>query len=175
MLNDLFDDAMFFEAMQVHAVCLDAEIDDDTIRVLTYMHFKIKSNGNNADYFSDAPETDAVSIEIMLGNSAPIKSMLPRSGKKPQVIEAVMMDLSDGLAEKIRNLDATFRNNLGMENRLRSELKNRLRLYRDTAFREDMVALYRETVAPRIGLYEKPTIQRAFRQARERESVMERD
>jgi hypothetical protein len=166
VFDEYYGDKMFFEAMQIHAVCLDAKIDEDKIRLLTYMHFKTKSNDNNVDYFSHASEKDTTSIEIMLGNKAPLESMV-QGNAKHRVIEALVMDHCDNIIENIRRLDAAFRNNLGMENRLGSELKNRLRLYRDETFRKEMVQMYKDIIVPRIDFYEKPTIKRAFTQARE--------
>ena len=170
MFDDNRGNDTFFEAMQIHAVCLDAKIDDEKIRLLTYMHFKIKANGDNLDYFEQASEQDITSIEIMLGNKAPLESMLKgKRSSKRRVVEAIILDHSNSTIENIKRLDGTFRKDLGIENRLSGELRNRLRLYRDRAFRKEMVQLYEEIIAPRIDLYEMVTINRAFKQARERE------
>lgn len=172
MLNNLSNDKMFFEAMQIHAVCVDAGIDDEKTRLLTYIHFKIKENNCNLDYFESADETDCASIEIMLGNKKPLKKLTENSGLKG-ITNALIMDHCENTARNIKKMDAVFRNECGMENRLSSELNNRLRLYRDKVFRDEMIKMYQDIVIPRKDLYEMCTIERAFRQERERKMVEE--
>jgi hypothetical protein len=166
-------DEMLFEAMQIHAVCADAGIEDAKTRVLTYIHFKLKENNNDATYFEWGSEQDCASIEIMLGDRKTLDGMKNNSEKKAVRTSALIMDHCAGTARNIRKLDAVFRNNFGMENRLSSELRNRLRLYRDRAFRNEMLRLYEEIVIPRKDLYEMCTIKRAFRQVREKKAVRE--
>ena len=172
MLNDFNNDEMFFEAMQIHAVCVDAGIDDEKTRILTYIHFKLLSNNNDPGYFESAAETDCASIEIMLGNKKTFEGIVLKSEKKG-FTNALILNHCEATASKIKKMDAVFRNEYGIENRLSSELRNRLRLYRDKAYREEMFKLYQDIIVPRKDLYEQCTIERAFRQDRERKMVEE--
>jgi len=164
---------MFFKAMQIHAVCLDAGIDQDKTRLLTYMHFKISMNGNNSDYFDSGNEQDTLSIQILLGNQTVFESAAGDEKKTHGPIDAFIIGHAQETAETIKNLDAAFRNDHGMENRISSELRYRLRLYHDETFRKEMLHLYTNIVQPRLELYEMATIRRAFRQASAREALSE--
>lgn len=175
MFKEKDSDEMFFEAMQIHAVCADAGIEDEKTRILTYIHFKLKENNNDSSYFETAADHDCISIEIMLGDRNTLKGLMNNCGKRAEKNSGLIMDHCAGTARNIKKLDAVFRNEFGMENRLSSELRNRLRLYRDKSFRDEMLHLYEETVVPRKELYEMCTIERAFRQARERKLVRETD
>lgn len=172
MFKECSSDESFFIGMKIHAICADANIDLDKTRLLTYMHFKIKDNGNDINYFDHESENDCLAIEVMLGNMTPLHNFFSENciGNKNT---AVFKEYCSSIANNIRKLDSSFRKNIGMENRLSGELRKRLRLYRDKIFRNEMMRLYKEIILPRIELYELCTIKRAFKQARERANKSE--
>jgi hypothetical protein len=55
-------DEDLFEAMKIYAICVDAEISDAEIRLLTYIHFKITANNGDYHCFEKLQELDCASI-----------------------------------------------------------------------------------------------------------------
>ena len=158
----------YFSAMQIHAICVDEGIDDAIIRLLTYIHVKISENGNNIDYFEVAPPRECESIEIMLGLSG-FKIQSNDSSEESDKWMVTARTFFKNLPGQIQNLDRKINTVYGTENRLYNELNDRLRLYRDETFRREIVDIYKNIILPRLDLYESVTIERAFRQAREKQ------
>lgn len=80
-----------------------------------------------------AAREDEAAIEIMLAGSANTHSR---------------NELLD-VGHELRSIDRNAREEHGMERRIRSELENRLRLYRDVGYRTKLLRIYRERVRPR--------------------------
>lgn len=158
--NDYFDDAL-----KIHAICVDTNLSEHEARLLTYMHAKGMESGLGIDYFLDPPGQDAEALEIMLGHSK-------RTLRLPSVISLdedghKALELILNISSKINKLDIVLAKELGMENRLSGELRNRLKLYKNHEFCLKMVALYKELIAPHINIYSKEMVDNAFARFRE--------
>lgn len=166
--NDYFDDAL-----KIHAICVDLNLSEHEARLLTYMHAKGIESGLGVDYFRNPPEQDAEALEIMLGHSKgslrlPSVITLDEDGHKA-------LDLILNISNKINKLDIVLAKELGMENRLSGELRNRLKLYKNQDFCKKMVSLYRDKIEPRIAEYNKEMIDDAFARFREEQIIREKE
>lgn len=163
--------AYFEDALRIHAICADSSLDEDEARLLTYMHTKACETGKGIDYFLSPAEEDAEALEIMLGKSSsymkfPSSMNLDERGQ--EALELIMT-----IADKISNLDHLLAKECGLENRLTGELRARLRLYKDAPFRNKMVELYKSEVIPKLSLYDKEKIDKAFSRFREEQQRKE--
>jgi hypothetical protein len=52
------------------------------------------------------------------------------------------------IPQKLNNLDNSFRQDLGMEIRIKSELMNRYRLHLDKGYRDKMIKIYQKEIVP---------------------------
>lgn len=152
--------AYFEDALRIHAICADAGLGENEARLLTYMHAKASENESGIDYFNAPAEEDIDALEIMLGKSKKKIKIPPIMDLEPNEQEAVDIILT--IAERIARLDALLARECGMENRLCGELSIRLRLYKDPAFKEKMISLYKKTVIPDFEKYDKEKISLAF-------------
>lgn len=166
--NDYFDDAL-----KIHAICVDLNLSEHEARLLTYMHAKGIESGLGIDYFRNPPEQDAEALEIMLGHSKgslrlPSVITLDEDGHKA-------LDLILNISNKINKLDIVLAKELGMENRLSGELRNRLKLYKSQDFCRKMTLLYKDKIEPRIADYNKEMIDNAFARFREEQIIKEKE
>jgi hypothetical protein len=133
--------------MRVYAICADANIDDEKARILNFIRFKLSENGNVDMCFNQELSPDCAVIEAMLGNLVPLQRLFcENSTYKKELV--FIEEYCSRIANDIRILDFSLHESVGMENRLIGELRNRLRLYRDAAFRKEMVRMYHEIIAP---------------------------
>lgn len=166
--NDYYEDAL-----KIHAICVDVNLSEHEARLLTYIHAKAKESGAGIEYFNEPPEQDAEAIEIMLGHSRgtfllPSVVSLNEDGHKA-------LDLILNISSKINQLDTMLAKELGMENRLGGELKNRLKLYKNREFCQKMITLYKEKIVPKLAIYNKDMVDIAFARYRKEEVQKEKE
>ncbi|HEX2959082.1 MAG TPA: hypothetical protein VHO70_19760 [Chitinispirillaceae bacterium] len=161
------------DALKIHAICVDVNLSEHDARLLTYMHAKGKESGLGIDYFNDPSVQDAEAIEIMLGHSQgtfrlPSVISLNEDGHKA-------LDLILNISNKINQLDTMLAKELGMENRLGGELKNRLKLYKNREFCQKMITMYKDTIVPKLAFYNKEMVDTAFSRFRHEQVQKEKE
>jgi hypothetical protein len=154
----------FDDAMRIYAICGDEDLSDHDARLLTYMHAKGCESGKGIDYFDDPSPFDEAALSALLGETVVADTMVTARGE----VVTLAKGYFSGIGAEVGACDHNLEKNHGMERRLSGELANRLRLYRDAAFRQRMVSLYREKITPKLSSYDKKTIDRAFSAFRER-------
>ena len=170
MIMDFFE-RYFEDAIRIYAICGDENLSDDEARLLTYIHVKALENPHGLDFLDDPEETDRDALNIMLGDCALAETMLAKDG----TVVSLGSDFFPEMNRAIDSMDAAYRDELGMENRLSGELRIRRRLYEDREFRKRMVALYAEKISPRIFSCDKAVIERSFKAFRERIARRDRE
>ena len=161
----------FDDAVSIYAICGDENLSDDEARLLTYMHVKAQGNPDGLDFLDDPDNTDRDALRIMLGDCTLAETMVAKDG----TVVSLGSDFFPEIGSRLSSMDATYRGELGMENRISGELRNRLRLYDDEEFREKMASLYREKIAPRIFFVGKAAVERSFKSYRERNAHREQE
>jgi hypothetical protein len=164
-------DRYFDDAARIYAICGDENLSDDEARLLTYIHVKAQENPNGLDFLDDPDGIDRDALRAMLGDCTIAETMVAKDG----TVVYVGGDLFPEIGRSIASIDAAYHLELGMENRISGELRNRLRLYTDDAFREKMVSLYRKKIAPRIFSTGKEAVIRSFRSYREKNARQEQE
>ena len=163
----------FDDALRIHAICADISLSENEARLLTYMHAKAHESGKGVEYFLNPAEEDAEALEIMLGISKSnfrVPSVMSLDDKGHDALELILT-----IADKITDLDTMLAKECGLENRLSGELRSRLRLYRDHQFRNSMIDLYKTRIEPRLQLYDKEKIDRAFSRFRAEQERKEKE
>jgi hypothetical protein len=163
----------FEDALKIHAICVDVNLSENDARLLTYMHAKGMESGLGIDYFTYPPDQDAEALEIMLGYSKgtlrlPSVISLDEDGHKA-------LDLILNISSKINKLDMLLAKELGMENRLTGELRNRLKLYKNQEFCHEMISMYKEKIVPQMNNYNKEKVDNAFTRFREQQVQKEKE
>jgi hypothetical protein len=150
--------------VRIYAICGDENLSDDEARLLTYLHVKAQESPRGLDFLDDPDGTDREALLAMLGECTIAETMVSKDGK----LVSLGSDFFPEMSTSIAAMDAVYRSDLGMENRISGELRNRLRLYCDGAFRKRMVALYTEKISPRIFSCDKAMVERSFTAYRQR-------
>jgi hypothetical protein len=153
--------------MRVHAICANEGIADDDAKLLTYMHVKGCESGRGVNYFIDPQEVDEEAIRILLGHGRATGDLI-ESCPAENSSNALL-----SLADRISALDTHFTRELGIENPLSAELRNRLRLYCDPLFRDGKIELYRRCIETQLGEYNRERVREAFRAYRRRKKQEE--
>lgn len=139
MKTDSFLRKHFQTAFIIHETCDKLKLSSDEARTLTYMHVKFTENDNDKEYFSKENTHDIQALEF-LRYGKPFYAATQKSAMKPL----------ESLSNRLQTLDRSLQKKYGMESRISSELSNRLRLYKDPAFREKMMKIYKENILPRL-------------------------
>lgn len=128
-------------------------------RILTYIHNKFLEKGN--DYFLTPQKMDEQAIIIMLGkydNS----TFLTADDELNDPMDPNFLQIFDQVTKKIQQIDIQLREKMGLENRLHSELNDRLRVHTDNLFREKMLTIYYNIIVPKMIEYTKDRITNAI-------------
>jgi hypothetical protein len=175
MDTENFFEEYFDDAMRIHAICAEVGLCDKEAKLLTYMHIKGLKSGKGPAYFRYEQEHDIDAIEILLGETKLLVQTVrdDQDGREEERGKSSM--LLAKLSRRISKLDERFTREYGVEMPLSSELRARLRLYRDVAFREEKIALYQAHVAGRLKEYDRERVRKAFRKYRARKVREERD
>ncbi len=116
----------FSEALQqIYDYCEKNGLSNDDARILSYIHAKIIES-NDKYYFNKEQPTDVAAIELMLGQ------------KENSSIN------SDGLRNKLSDLEVPAKSEYGIEKRVSTEVTNRLRLYQKKKYRNKMMGIYKK-------------------------------
>jgi hypothetical protein len=150
---------------KIYAICIDLDIPDEKIRLLSFMHVKISEN--DIDYLDNPRLEEIQALQIMLGDSKKIIEILQEENFAEKQIETINKSMQT-LANFVIKADTQLAKEYGLENRLSSELKYRLFLYENAKFREHMLKLYKKEIEPRICLYDKQKINIAFEKYQEK-------
>jgi len=162
-------DAYFDDAARIYAVCADEDLPDSYARLFTYIRVRASESGKGLGYF-DTPQPEAAdAIRIMLGEkrlSLPLPASQKRFGPAGFMIS---------MGEKIADIDNRASTEHGIETPLSSELRLRLRLYEDATFRDHVLQLYRERIAPFEKDYSWDRVRSAFREYRMKKARREQE
>jgi hypothetical protein len=134
-------DNYFENVLKIHSICARNGLDERFARILSYMYAKAMDSGMGVEYFLSPSKEDRAALEIMLGQNVPV--LFPESET-----DTTIMDSLSNISTKISHLDHLLAEECGVENRLRGELINRLRLYADNNYRDEMIEMYRDIIAP---------------------------
>jgi hypothetical protein len=164
-------DRYFDDSLRIYALCSDESLPDDVARLLSYMHIKACESRRGIDYFNDPSENDEEALGFMLGETDATDTMVTAEGEVVVMGNGIM----SGIEREIAAAQKHIREECGMENRLSGELRSRMRLYRDSGFRDSMVKLYKEKIAPRLWKYDRSAVDRAFGNYRKRIAAQEQE
>ncbi len=132
----------FIDALKIHAICIDNSLSESDARILFYIHCKISEKGINFFFESTIErEYDKSAISIMLGKDIKLSD------------NAEIQHFFESISEKIKQLDTNLREHSGLENRVISELSERLKLYTDENFCKKMVFIYLNLIVPKLNDY----------------------
>lgn len=157
-------ESYFDSAMRIHAICSDFGLSENEARLLTYMHTKSVESGKGIEYFLNPAPEDSEALEIMLGEKKGVLNIPPIMSLDDESREAI--DLILTIADKIAQLDTVLASECGLENRLTSELRFRLRLYKEREFRDKMIQIYKGTILTNLSSYDSEKVQDAFKKFR---------
>lgn len=163
----------FNDALKIHAICVDMNLSENDARILTYMHAKASESGKGISYFLNPANEDSEALEIMLGQHKGTAQLPPAISLDAQSQQA--LDLILTIAERISCIDNMLAKECGLENRLSGELRNRLRLYKDHQFCNNMIQLYNKEIFPRLPQYDQGKIDQAFSRFRAMEKQREKE
>ncbi|MFP4417737.1 MAG: hypothetical protein ACOC41_02410 [Chitinivibrionales bacterium] len=168
--EDLFED-YFDDAMKIHALCADAQLPDSDAKLMTYIHVKALESGRGLSYFEKADNNDQAALQFLLGERE--LGFLPLAEENTHSRDAFQS--LEQLPHKIAELDGMLTTEHGIENPFSSELRERLRLYKDSAFRAEKLQMYREHVCGKISSYNRAKVRKAFRAYRVRKEKEEQE
>jgi hypothetical protein len=163
-------DAYFDDAARINAVCAEEDLPDSYARLFTYIHVRAYESGKGLGYF-DTPQPEAAdAIRIMLGEKQ-LSLPLPPGEKHYDGPAGFMISMDKHIAA----IDSRASTEHGIETPLSSELRLRLRLYEDATFRDHVLQLYRERIAPFEKDYSWDRVRSAFRDYRMKKARREQE
>lgn len=137
METTAFIDKYFGQATQIYEICDTLSLPPSDARLYSYIHVKMEDETPPA-LGSDSTEAEA--LKVMLGY--PESDGISRELKKLKPLQETRNDLYA--------TDHAIRENTGMESRLTSELRNRLRFHTDPVFMKSKLRYYLKVIRPRL-------------------------
>jgi hypothetical protein len=155
-------DTYFDDTLRIYAICAEDDLPDSFAKLFSYIHVRARESSVGLRYF-DTPDPEAVrAISILLGEEAADLPDIPEQHA----------EFMASVGNAISAIDARSAANQGIETPLASELRLRLRLYKDEAFRKMMIAEYRKRIAQAESC-DWDRVRRAFREYREKKARQE--
>ncbi len=169
--EDLFTD-YFDDAMKIHALCADAQLPDNDAKLMTYIHVKVMESGKGVSYFENADSNDEAALQFLLGERS--LGISVNTETENESSHNALQSLEE-LPHKLAELDGMLTTEHGIENPFSSELRERLRLYKDSEFRDEKLSLYKEHISGKISTYNRAKVRKAFRAYRARKEKEEKE
>jgi hypothetical protein len=163
---DRFISHYFSDAMSIAAICSDEGFSRDDARLFTYIHVKSKNSPSGTECFNGEGSEEISALKIMLGKKS-FSSLIGKNASTHHALE----DFSEQVVGGIKNIDFAAQEGCGVELYLRSELVHRLKFHSNETYRNEMLAVYKKTILPKIKAYNGKKIFEAFEKKR-RESEM---
>jgi hypothetical protein len=143
MDTDDFLKTNFDTALKIHKETEKLGYSVDYARLFTYINIKLKDNDGKYDYFEQKIQLE-IDVLLFLMNDKKLNF--------GPIVEKYFQSIQT-LPKTLRNLDNTFRQDLGMEIRIKSELINRYRLHTDRAYRKKILEIYKTKIVPSLEKY----------------------
>lgn len=158
---DRFISHYFSDAMSIAAICSDEGFSRDDARLFTYIHVKSKNSPSGTEYFNGEGNEEISALKIMLGQKS-FSSLVGNNAPMNHALNA----FSEQVTGEIKNIDFAAQEGCGVELYLRSELIHRLKFHTNKTYRNEMLAVYRNTILPKIKAYNGKKIFEAFEKKR---------
>jgi hypothetical protein len=148
--TNLVFDRYFVTAMKIHAVCTDIGLTKDIAKLYVYIYVKATESPDGFEYFDGD-----CTVEIQALNA------LLRRGLNDAVIcdgeltsETFLEIFKSYVSKKMTAVECNLQKEYGLENVLRGELANRLRLHIDENYRKEHIETFKTKVLTEIHTYD---------------------
>ena len=165
---DRFISHYFSDAMSIAAICSDEGFSRDDARLFTYIHVKSKNSPSGTECFSGEGNEEISALKIMLGQKS-FSSLLGDNASMNHALDA----FSEQVAGDIKNIDFAAQEGCGVELYLRSELIHRLKFHTNKKYRNEMLAVYKKTIFPKVKAYNSKKIFKAFEKKRRESDILQ--
>ena len=140
-MSSAFSDRALQEALRIHELCDQYGLGIDKARLLVYIH----SHGGDPGHFEKGGESCRQTLRLLLGDS----DLAKRGEGEQSGFSRLYAEMIDDVRESLSALDALSASQKEGP-RVSSELRDRLRLYEDRAFRTRGLSLYHEFIRPAL-------------------------
>lgn len=123
-------------AFQIYEQCRSLNLPIDAARVFVYIHFRIM---NSLNMYINHSEIEKI-IDFLIDN-----------GRFDIFSEKSMhYNLIEDISRRAEKLNRDLIEDYDMKVRVLSDLRNRVRIHRDSKYRKKMIALYRDKILPSL-------------------------
>ena len=123
-------------AFLIYEQCRRLNLPIDAARVFVYIHFRIM---NSLNMYINHSEIEKI-IDFLIDN-----------GRFDIFSEKSMRyNLIEDVPRRVKKLNGDLREDYDMKARVLSDLRNRVRIHRDSKYRKKMIALYRDRILPSL-------------------------
>ena len=123
-------------AFLIYEQCRTLNLPIDAARVFVYIHFRIM---NSLNMYINHSEIEKI-IDFLIDN-----------GRFDIFSEKSMRyNLIEDVPRRVKKLNGDLREDYDMKARVLSDLRNRVRIHRDSKYRKKMIALYRDRILPSL-------------------------
>ncbi len=137
MDTSTFINEHFSDAFQIYEICDKLALPPTEARLFSYIHVKLEDDKPPA---LGADSTEAEALRIMLGY--PEGDGVAEELKQLEPVRTIRND--------IYATDSAIRESQGMESRLTSELRNRLRFHTDPVYMRSKLRYYLKVIRPKL-------------------------
>lgn len=123
-------------AFLIYEQCRKLNLPIDAARVFVYIHFRII---NSLNMYIDHSEIEKI-IDFLIDNG-----MFDIFSEK-----SMHYNLIEDIPRRAEKLNRDLREDYDMKVRVLSDLRNRVRIHRDSKYRKKMIALYRDKILPSL-------------------------
>lgn len=146
--NSLFD-RYFSTAMRIHAICTDLGLSKDIAKLYVYIYVKATESSEGLEYFDGDCTVEIEALKALLKRG--ISDAVICDGELTS--ETFLEIFKSYVSKAVTNVECNLQREYGLENVLRGELANRLRLHIDENYRKEHIETFKTKVLTAIHLY----------------------
>ncbi len=147
--NSVFD-RYFSTAMKIHAICTDMGLSKDIAKLYVYIYVKATESPDGFEYFDGDCTVEIEALKALLKRG--LNDAIICDG---ELTSETFLELFKSYVSKaVTNVECNLQREYGLENVLRGELANRLRLHIDEHYRKDHIETFKTKVLTEIHLYD---------------------
>jgi len=147
--NSVFD-RYFSTAMKIHAVCTDIGLTKDIAKLYVYIYVKATESPHGFEYFDGDCTVEIEALQALLKRG--FSDALVCDGELTS--DTFLEIFKSYVGKAITRVECNLQNEYGLENVLRGELANRLRLHIDENYRKEHIETFKTKVLTEIHSYD---------------------
>jgi len=136
--------------MKIHAVCADIGFTKDVAKLYVYIYVKATESPDGFEYFNGDCTVEIEALKALLKRG--INDAVICDGELTS--ETLLEIFKSYVSKSITSVESNLQNEYGLENVLRGELANRLRLHIDENFRKEHIENFKTKVLTEIHSYD---------------------